>query len=218
MTVNFGTEDMADAFPAIPAPAPTRNPRKQTPPDNQLAVRGDDRSTVTMTDASFATILKSVQSNMASLLSGTIAAIQQDNAKERIASEEREAQREVQRKDREAARERQRKQERDDDLQCRNDSTHQALLQLMQQIAQQQHHQVKMPVPPAVGPPQQAMTPEGTAAMIVALNEVNLTGKSKSAKKQKQYDVMDHHAEHPQLTGSPATDNNRNQPPGGSGH
>ena len=100
MTVNFGTEDMADAFPAIPAPAPTRNPRKQTPPDNQLAVRGDDRSTVTMTDASFATTLKSVQSDMASLLSGTIAAIQQDNAKERKASEEREAQREVQRKER----------------------------------------------------------------------------------------------------------------------
>ena len=75
-----------------------------------------------------------------------------------------------------------------------------------------------MPVTPAAGPPQQAMTTEGTAAMIVALNEVNLTGKSKSAKKQKQHDVMDHHPEHPQLTGSPATNNNRNQPPGGGGH
>ena len=71
----------------------------------------------------------------------------------------------------------------------------------MQRMAQQQPHQVIMPVPPAAGPPQQAMTPEGTAAMIVALNEVNLTRKSKSAKKQKQHDVMDHHPEHPQLTG-----------------
>ena len=191
MTLNFGTEDMVDAFPALPAPAPTSNPWKQTPPENQLAVRGNDRSTVTMTDASFATILKSVQSNMASLLSGTIAAIQQDNAKERKASEEREAQREVQRKEREAARETQRKQERSDNLRRlakveeRNDSTQQALLQLMQQMAQQQHRQVIMPVQPAAGTPQQAMTTEGTAAMIGALNEVNLTGKSKSAKKQK---------------------------------
>ena len=67
-----------------------------------------------MTDASFITTLKSVQSEMASLLSGTIAAIQQDNAKERKVSKEREAQREVQRKEREAARETQRKQERSD--------------------------------------------------------------------------------------------------------
>ena len=201
MTLNFGTEDMVDAFPALPAPAPTSNPWKQTPPENQLAVRGDDRSTVTMTDASFATTLKSVQSDMASLLSGTIAAIQQDNAKERIASEEREAQREVQRKEREAARETQRKQERSDDLRRlakveeRNNSTQTTLLQLMQQMAQQQRP-VMMPVPPATGTPQQAITTEGTAAMIVALNEVNLTGKSKSAKKLKQYDKMDHHKEY----------------------
>ena len=75
-----------------------------------------------------------------------------------------------------------------------------------------------MPVTPAAGSPQQPMTPGGTDAMIEALNEVNLTGKSKSAKKQKQHDVMDILEEHPQLSGSPATDNNRNQPPGGGGH
>ena len=141
MTLNFGTEDMVDAFPALPAPARTPNPWKQTPPENQLAVR-DDRSTASMTDASFATTLKSVQSNMASLLSGTIAAIQQDNTNERRASVVREAQREVQQKEREAARETQRKQVRSDNLRRlakveeRNDSTQQALLQLMQQMAQ----------------------------------------------------------------------------------
>ena len=72
---------------------------------------------------------------MTSLLSGTIAAIQQDNAKERIASKEREAQREIQRQEREVAREIQRNQERNDDLRRlakveeRNNSTQQALLQ-----------------------------------------------------------------------------------------
>ena len=137
MSIDFGTEDAADAFPALPAPPPRNNPWKQNPPENQLAVRGDDRSTVTMTDASYATTLQSVQSDMASLLSGTIAAIQQDNAKARLESEEQEEERERQRQEREATREVQRNQERSNDLRRlekleeRNDSTHQALLQLM---------------------------------------------------------------------------------------
>ena len=116
MSIDFGTEDVADAFPALPAPPPRNNPWKQNPPENQLAVRGDDRSTVTMTDASYATTLQSVQSDMASLLSGTIAAIQQDNAKARLESEEREEERERQRLEREATREVQRNQERTNDL------------------------------------------------------------------------------------------------------
>ena len=223
MTLNFGTEDMVDAFPALPAPAPPQNPWKQTTPENQLAVRGDDRSTVSMTDASFATTLKSVQSDMASLLSGTIAAIQQDNAKERRASEEREANREVQRQEREATRETQRNQERSDDLRRlakveeRNESTQTALLQLMQQMAQQSG-QVMMSVPPAAGTTQQALSTEITPAMIEAMNGVTLAAQSPSAKKVKVNDMMDHHDDHPQLQGPPTTDTNRNLPPGGGGH
>ena len=223
MTLNFGTEDMVDAFPALPAPARPRNLWKQTTPENQLAVRGNDRSTVSMTDESFATTLKSVQSDMASLLSWTILAIQQDNAKERIASKERETNREVQRQEREAARELQRNQESSNDLQRlakveeRNDSTQTALLQLMQQMAQQSR-QVIMPVPQAAGTTHQAITTEGTAVMIEALNGVNLTRKSQSAKKLKQYDEMDHHEEYLLLKGPPTIDNNRNRPLGGGCH
>ena len=88
----------------------------------------------------------------------------------------------------------------------------------MQQMAQQQTQQVIIPVPPAAGSQQQGVPTEATAAMISALNDVKLTGTSNSAKKQKQHDVMDHLEEHPQLSGSPATGNNRNQPPGGGGH
>ena len=98
MTLNFGTDKMTDAFPALPAPAlplPS-NLWKQNTLENQLAVRGDDRSTISMTDVSYATSLASIQSDMASMLSGTIAAIQQDNTKERREYKERDTNREAQ--------------------------------------------------------------------------------------------------------------------------
>ena len=105
MTLNFGTNDMTDEFPALRPPALPANPWKQNTTENQLAVRGEERSTVSMTDASYAASLASIQTDMASLLSGTIATIQADNAKERRAYEERETNRENQWQEREAARE-----------------------------------------------------------------------------------------------------------------
>ena len=184
-------------------------------------MHGDDRSTVSMTDASFATLLQSIQSDMASMLSGTIAAIQQDNAKERRAYEERETNREAQRQEREATREAQRNKERSDDLKRlakveeRNEATQTALLQMIQQMSPpanqvpQQPSQVMTSVPPAAGTPQQTLPTEITAAMIQSLNAVTLAGQSPLAKKQKQHDEMDHHEEHPKLTRGPQTTDNR---------
>ena len=96
MTLNFGTKEMTNEFLALPPPALPSNPWKQNTTENQLAVHGDERSTVSMTDTSYATSLASIQTDMASLLSGTIATIQADNAKERRAYEERETNRENQ--------------------------------------------------------------------------------------------------------------------------
>ena len=75
MTLNFGTNETTDAFPALPAPVlpPAPNPWKQNTPENQLALR-DDRSTVSMTDALYATSLATIQSDMVSMLTGIITA------------------------------------------------------------------------------------------------------------------------------------------------
>ena len=54
MSLNFGTKEVADMFPSLPAPAPALAPPnswKQTLIETQLALR-NDQSTVSMTDNS----------------------------------------------------------------------------------------------------------------------------------------------------------------------
>ena len=98
ITLNFGTKDMTDAFPALPAPAlAPPNPWKQTTTENQLALR-DERLTVSMTDNSYATSLATIQSDMASMLTGIMTANEQERKKERKIYEDREEDHEAQRK------------------------------------------------------------------------------------------------------------------------
>ena len=110
----------------------------------------------------------------------------------------------------------------------RNEKTASALLQMMQQMSQQDNHVQQQPsrvmpsVSQAAGTPQQEPPIYTTATMVQSLNNIQLTEKAPSAKKQKQHDEMDHHQEHPILNGGPQTaDNNRNSsqlPPTGGEH
>ena len=186
-----------------------------------------------MTDASYAASLASIQTDMASLLSGTIATIQEDNAKERRAYEERETNRENQRQEQETARETQQNKEKSNDLKRlakveeRNKATQNVLMQLVQQMSQQNNYiqqqssRVLPFVPPAAGIQQQEPPPYTTTTMLEAVNDIQLTGKLHLAKKHKQHDVMDHLEDHPQLTGRLQSTDSTNQlqpPPEGSQH
>ena len=98
----------------------------------------DERSTVSMTDNSYATSLTSVQSDMASMLIGIMTVNKQERAKGRKVYKDREANREAQHKLIDDKRDKER---RDDikqmkKLEERNGNTANAILQMMQQMHQ----------------------------------------------------------------------------------
>ena len=98
MSLDFGLEAMAGAFPLLlPSVPPPQNPWRQTPTENQLALR-DERSTVSMTDNSFTTSLASLQSDIASMLTSIVTLNDKQRAEDRKRYEDREADREAQRK------------------------------------------------------------------------------------------------------------------------
>ena len=98
MSLDFGTKEMVGAFPLLSARAPAQpNPLKQTTTENQLALR-DERSTVSMTDNSYATSLASLQSDMASMVTSIMTLNEQQRTEDRKLYEDREADREAQRK------------------------------------------------------------------------------------------------------------------------
>ena len=154
MSLNFGTKEIVDAFPSLPALAPAPpNPWKQTTTETQLALR-DEQSTVSMTDNSYARSLASIQSDLASMVTSIMTVNKYERAKDRKQYEDREANHEAQRKlvDDKRDEERQDDLRRMKKLEERSGNTAQAILQMMQQMCQGNGLQVQQPPSQAIAP------------------------------------------------------------------
>ena len=134
MSLDFGPEAMVGSFPLLSPPVPVvPNPWKPTTTENQLALR-EERSTVSMTDNSFTTSIATLQSEMSRMLTSMVTLNEQQRAADQKRYEEREIAREAQRKiiDDKRDADRQDDLRRMEKLEGRNETTSNALLQMLQ--------------------------------------------------------------------------------------